>query len=155
MAAVRTFVMYRFGVDVAVYEGSAADFALKLSITTVVVIKIHMRSTADRTYNIFRNRASVVPAYRLEFLAIAMFVVTYEETPVLFEKRYDVGELVDLELLIFRRTGIVVDPLFCGNEFADKFQQKYDLFGLLLNDVDKIKYNVHEQFLSSWRNGLW
>lgn len=38
-----------------------------------------------------------------------------------------------------------MSPLRDGDEFADKFQQKYDLFGLMLNDIKKMEYNVHEQ----------
>lgn len=38
-----------------------------------------------------------------------------------------------------------MDPLIDGYEFTDEFQKKCDLFGLMLNDVKKIEYNVHEQ----------
>ena len=38
-----------------------------------------------------------------------------------------------------------MDPLIDGYEFTDEFQQKSDLFGLILNRPKKIKYNVHEQ----------
>jgi hypothetical protein len=42
-----------------------------------------------------------------------------------------------------------MDPLIDGNKFTNELQQKCDLFGLMLNDVDKIKYNVHEQLILS------
>ena len=42
-----------------------------------------------------------------------------------------------------------MDPLIDGDEFTDELQQKCDLFGLMLNDVKKIEYNVHEQLILS------
>jgi len=42
-----------------------------------------------------------------------------------------------------------MDPLRDGDEFTDKLQQKCDLFGLMLNDVKKMEYNIHEQLILS------
>ena len=145
MAAVRALVFDRFGMDTAVDEGGAADLALVLAVTAIVVVKIVMQSTADRTDLVHRNRAAASPLNRFELLAILVFVVCDEELPVLFEERDDERKLVDPELLVLRRSGIIMDPLVDGDEFTDKLQQKCDLFGLMLNDVKKIEYNVHEQ----------
>ena len=42
-----------------------------------------------------------------------------------------------------------MDPLRDGNKFTNELQQKCDLIGLMLNNVNKIKYNVHEQLILS------
>lgn len=74
-----------------------------------------------------------------------MFVIGNKKAPVLFEEGDNVRELIGFELLVLWRPGIIMNPLINGNEFTNKLQQECDLFGLLLNDVNKIKYNVHEQ----------
>lgn len=76
-------------------------------------------------------------------------IVGDQESPVLFEERENVRKSVDLELLVLRRLGIIMDPLRDGYEFTDKLQQKCDLFGLMLNNVKKIEHNVHEQLILS------
>lgn len=38
-----------------------------------------------------------------------------------------------------------MDPLINGDESTDELQQICDLFRLMLNDIQKIEYNVHEQ----------
>ena len=111
--------MYR-----AADECGAADLALVLSVTAVVVIKIHMRSAADRANFIFRNRLAVAAADRLKDLLVSVFVVGNEELPVLFVEWDDDWKLIDLELLVFGRYGIIVYPLLKRDEFADKIQQE-------------------------------
>ena len=149
MAAIRAFVPDRFGMDTAINEGSAADLALVLTATAVVVIEVLMGSTADRTDLVLRDRAPAPVADRIDLLAILVFEVSDQEFPVLFEEGDDERELIDLELLVLRRFGIIMDPLRDGYEFTDKLQQKCDLFGLMLNDVKKMEYNVHEQLILS------
>ena len=75
-----------------------------------------------------------------------MFVICNEKLLVLFEERDYVRKPVSLKFLVLRRPGIIISPLIAWNEITNKLQQKCDLFGLMLNDVNKIKYNVHEQF---------
>ena len=58
----------------------------------------------------------------------------------------DMGKFISLKFLILRRFRIIMYPLIDGNVFTNKIQQECNLFRLLLNDVNKIKYNVHEQF---------
>ena len=145
VAAVRTLVLHRFGVDAATDESGAADFALILTVPAIVVIEVHVRSTAYRADLVCRNDMAAAATHRFKLLAITMPVVSQEELPVLFEERDDGRKLVDLELLVLWRFGIIMDPLRDGYEFTDKLQQKCDLFGLMLNDVKKIEYNVHEQ----------
>ena len=149
MAAIRAFVPDRFGMDTAINEGSAADLALVLTATAVVVIEVLMGSTADRTDLVLRDRAPAPVADRIDLLAILVFEVSDQEFPVLFEEGDDERELIDLELLVLRRFGIIMDPLRDGYEFTDKLQQKCDLFGLMLNNVKKMEYNVHEQLILS------
>ena len=53
MAAVRTLEFYRSGNLFAGNEGLAAYFALKLTMTTIVIINVVMWSTAKRAHSIF------------------------------------------------------------------------------------------------------
>lgn len=145
VTAVGALVFDRLGMDAAINEGSAADLALVLTMTAVVVIEILMRSTADRADFVLGDSVGAPAADRADLLAILVFIVCDEELPVLFEEGNDERELIDFELLILGRFGIIMDPLIDGDEFTDKLQQKCDLFGLMLNNVKKIEYNVHEQ----------
>jgi hypothetical protein len=145
VAAVGALVLHGFSVDASIDEGSTADLAQVLAATAGIVVEVLMRSTADRTGLVLRDRSTAPAADGLQFLAVFMLVVCQEELPVLLEKVDDGRELIDPELLILGRLGIVMDPLIDGYEFTDKLQQKCDLFGLMLNDVKKIEYNVHEQ----------
>jgi len=145
VTAVGALVFDRLGMDAAINEGSAADLALVLTMTAVVVIEILMRSTADRADFVLGDSVAAPAANRDDLLAILVFIVCDEELPVLFEEGNDERELIDFELLILGRFGIIMDPLIDGDEFTDKLQQKCDLFGLMLNNVKKIEYNVHEQ----------
>ena len=113
-----------------------------------------MGSTADRTDLVFRDRTTASTSDRSELLAIPVFIVGNKELPVLFEERENVRKLIDFELLVLRRFGIIMNPLTDGYEFTDKLQQKSDLFRLLLNDVKKIAYNVHEQLNPFLEDGL-
>ena len=149
VATVGALVFDRLGMDTAINEGSAADLALVLTMTAVVVIEIVMGSTADRADFVLRNSVAAPAADRAELLAILVFIVSDQEFPVLFEEWENMWKPVDLEFLVFRRLGIIMDPLRDGNEFTNKLQQKCDLFGLMLNNVKKIEYNVHEQLILS------
>ncbi len=113
-----------------------------------------MGSTADRTDLVFRDRTTASTSDRSELLAIPVFIVGNKELPVLFEERENVRKLIDFELLVLRRFGIIMYPLTDGYVFTDKLQQKCDLFRLLLNDVKKIAYNVHEQLNPFLEDGL-
>ena len=149
VTTIRTLVLDRFGVDASIDEGGAADLALELAFTTVIVIEVFMGSATDGADFIFGDSMTAAATHRFKFLAVTMLVVSQEELPVLFEERDDGRKFVDLELLVLGRLGIIMDPLRDGYEFTDKLQQKCDLFGLMLNDVKKIEYNVHEQLILS------
>ena len=149
VTAVRALVFDRFGVDTAIDECGATHLALILAFTAVVVVKVLMGSTADRAALVLRDRSPVTTADRSELPAVSVFIVGDEKFPVLPEKRKDVRKPVDPELLVLRRLGIIMDPLIDGDEFTNKLQQKCDLFGLMLNDVKKMEYNVHEQLILS------
>ena len=59
--------------------------------------------------------------------------------------RNDDGKLINLELLIFGRMGIVESPLLQWNIFTDKVD-KPAIHGVeFLNCLDEIKYNVYER----------
>ena len=149
VTAVRALVFDRFGVDTAIDECGATHLALVLAFTAVVVVKVLMGSTADRAALVLRDRSPVTTADRSELPAVSVFIVGNEEFPVLLEEGDDSREFIDLELLVFKRFGIIMNPLRDGYEFTDKLQQKCDLFGLMLNNVKKIEYNVHEQLILS------
>lgn len=102
VTAVGALVFDRLGMDAAINEGSAADLALVLTMTAVVVIEILMRSTADRADFVLGDRVAAPAADRTDLLAILVFIVCDEELPVLFEEGNDERELIDFELLILR-----------------------------------------------------
>ena len=149
MATVGALVLDRFGVNTPIDKGGAADLALELAFTAVVVVEELMWSTADRTDLVLWNSMTTATAHRSELLAVPVFIVSDQEFPVLFEEWENMWKPVDLEFLVLRRLGVIMDPLGDGYEFTDKLQQKCDLFGLMLNDVKKMEYNVHEQLILS------
>jgi hypothetical protein len=100
MAAVRALVFDRFGMDTAVDEGGAADLALVLAMTAIVVIKVVVRRPADRTNLVFGDGTTIAPFNRFKLFAILVFVVGDEKLPVLFLERDDGWKLIDLELLV-------------------------------------------------------
>ena len=102
VTAVGALVVDRLGMDPAINEGSAADLALVLTMTAVVVIEILMRSTADRAEFVLGDIVTAPAADRADLLAILVFIVGDEELPVLFEEGNDERELIDPELLILR-----------------------------------------------------
>ena len=100
VAAVRTLVLHRLGMETAADEGGATDLTQVLPVTAVVVIEVDVRSTADRTDFVFRNDMATTATHRFKLFTITMLIVSQEELPVLFEERDDDRKLIDLELLV-------------------------------------------------------
>ena len=115
-------------------EGLGTDFAPILSITAIVIVEKVMRCTAQRTDNIFRDRAAVSALNRLNGFAILPEVVFQEKLPVLFDKGSDVREFVNFEFLILWGVGIVKDPLLEWDVSADKTNQPAVLLVKILNN---------------------
>ena len=93
MTAVRTSVVNRLGVNFTANECCAADLALVLAMTPIVVVKIMMRSTTNRAEFVVRNLAVVAALNRLQIFAVFVLVICDQKLPVLFKERDDVGSL--------------------------------------------------------------
>lgn len=65
MSAVRTSVVNRLCVYFTAYECGSTDLALVLTFTTVVIVKILVRSTANRTEFIIRHLMTAAAFDRL------------------------------------------------------------------------------------------
>jgi hypothetical protein len=100
VTAVRALVLHGFGMDIAADKSSAADLALVLAMTAIVVIKVVVRRPADRTNLVFGDGTTIAPFNRFKLFAILVFVVGDEKLPVLFLERDDGWKLIDLELLV-------------------------------------------------------
>lgn len=136
MAAVRTLEFYRSGNLFASNEGLAAYFALKLTMTTIVIINVVMWSTAKRADGIFRD--IVLFAFlrfdRLKDVAITQTIVFNPKLPVLFDKGFDDGKFVCGKFLIGRAVDFIMSPLFERDISADKENKPANLLMLFLNN---------------------
>ena len=101
-------------------ESLAADFALVLPVAAVIIVDVMVRSAAERTDGIFRDRSAITPLDGFHRSAILPEIVFEEELPVLFDEGFDNRELVDLEFLILRGVGIVKSPLLERDVSADE-----------------------------------
>jgi hypothetical protein len=75
MAAVRALEFEWLGSPFTGDEGLRADFALILSIATVIVIEIVMGSAADRTDSVNRNRLTIATIDGLKWFSVFNRVV--------------------------------------------------------------------------------
>ena len=121
ISAVRTPELYRGEPAVLSGEFSSTDFTEDLSFGTVVFIEEGFGSITARTGTVIRDVALRTAADRADFLTITFFVVGNEVlvSPVL-PKVGDKRELINLELLIFGRMGIIKSPLLKRDISADK-----------------------------------
>jgi hypothetical protein len=71
-----------------------------------------------------------------------------EELPVLFIKRLDDRKFVCFKFLVFGGMGIIMSPLFQGDEFADIEDEPAIYLIKVIDYFKKIKYNGHEQCFS-------
>ena len=100
VSAVWASVVYRLCMDFTADEGGAADLALVLALSAVVVIEILMGSAAHRTDLVIGDRITFTPSDRLEILAISVPVVFDEELPVLPEEGDDRRKFIRFEFLV-------------------------------------------------------
>ena len=101
-------------------ESLTTDLALVLTIATIIVIDEKMGSTTQRADGILGNGFAVATLNRLNRFAILPLIVFQKELPVLFDKRFDDREPVDLEFLISGRMGIIESQLPQRNISANK-----------------------------------
>jgi len=124
MTAVRTAkskgCSYLFAGD----KGLTADLALKLAVTTIVVIKIIVRCSATRANGIRWNGTLFTRARRngVQMLLVFPEIVFEQELIVLFLKTNDGRKLVHFEFLVFRGTRIVKEPLLHRDVFANEIE---------------------------------
>ena len=101
-------------------ESLAADFALVLPVAAVIIVEVMVRSAAERTDGIFRDRPAITSLDGFHGSAILPEIVFEEELPVLFHEGFDDREFVDPEFLILRGVGVVKSPLFERDISADE-----------------------------------
>ena len=101
-------------------ESLSADFALVLPVAAVIIVDVLVRSAAERTDGIFRDRPAITPLDGFHGSAILPEIVFEEELPVLFNEGFDDREFVDLEFLILWGMGVVKSPLLERDISADE-----------------------------------
>ena len=101
-------------------EGLPTDLALVLTITTIVVIDVMVRSTTQRADGILRNGFTIATLNRFDKLAIFPLIVFQKELPVLFNKGFDNRKFVNLEFLVLGGMGIIESPLLQRYVSANK-----------------------------------
>ena len=102
-------------------EFCRADLTEKLPLGTVVLIEEGLWGIAARAGAALRDVTLQTASDRLDFLAVALFVIRDEVfiVPALAEVG-DQREFINLELLVFRRKGIIKRPLLERDVSADK-----------------------------------
>jgi hypothetical protein len=115
-------------------EGLKADFALILSMATVIVIEIVMGGTADRADSVNRNGLTISTIDRLKRPNMFKRVVLQQLTPVLFLKPTDDWQDISLEFLIFGRMDLIMSPLAKRDVFGDEKYQPTNLLILVLDN---------------------
>ena len=76
MATVRAFEFQRLFDPLTGDKGLATDFALKLTIAAIIIVKIVMRSATNRTDRIFRDGFTISSLNRFDFFLVLPFVVS-------------------------------------------------------------------------------
>jgi len=101
VAAMRAGEPERSGNHFTGAEGLPTDFALILTVTTIVVIDVMVGSPTKRADGIIGNGFTITAFYRFDRPAIFPLIVFKKELPVLFDKSFNDREPVYLEFLIF------------------------------------------------------
>ena len=117
ISAVRTGKAKRCCNDFTGAEGLSTDFALILTVATIIVVNVVMRSSTQRADGIFRNGFTIAALNRFKWFAILSLIVFGKKLPVLFDKGFDDRKFINLEFLILGRMGIIGSPLFERNVF--------------------------------------
>ena len=133
LAAVRAYQSKRSFNYFAGNESLTTDLTLILTITTIVIVDVMMRSTTKRTYSFFGNRFTVTALNFLYRFTVFPLIVFEKELPILFYKSSDDRELVNLEFLVLWRVGIVESPLLERDISADKVNKAAVLLIKVLN----------------------
>lgn len=120
MPAMRAGKLDRRGHQLTSNKSLSTDFTLVLSVTAIVVVKVMMGGTTEWADGTVRNGFTIASLNRLHSFTIAPGVVLQEELPVLLDKRFDDGELVHFELLVFRRVRVIKSPLLERDVSADE-----------------------------------
>jgi hypothetical protein len=134
MAAVRALEFEWLGSPFTGDEGLRADFALILSIATVIVIEIVMGSATDRTDSVNRNGLTIATIDRLKWFSVFNRVVLQQLPPVLFLKLTDDWQDISLEFLILGRMDLIMSPLAKRDVFGDEKHQPTNLLILVLDN---------------------
>lgn len=136
MATVRALEFKRCSHLFTIDKGLAADLVFKLATAASIIVDVLMWCTTERTYGIRRDITGFA-FLRLDWfynLAIAETVVFIPELPVLFDERFDNGQFIGKEFLVFGAVEFVMSPLLERNVSADKENKPANLFVLFLND---------------------
>jgi len=101
----------------------------------IVPHEIVYRSITGRAGTVFWNITFHTSKNRLNGFVITLLVVRDEILPVPFLfVGYDFGKLINLELLILWRVGIIKSPLLERDVSTDKVNKPANLFLLVLNN---------------------
>lgn len=121
-------------------EQCAADFALELSLFTVVAVEVVMRSTALRTDAVFGDVAdrAFTALDGLDDLAVPLAIVvdeTFLGPAVLMV--LELGKDVGLELLVLGRLGVIESELFQRDILGDERHQPGNLSVKVIDFIEK------------------
>lgn len=111
----------------------STDFTKELPMATIIVVNVVVRSPAKRADGIIRDGFAIPALNRLHRLAIFPLEVFEEKLPVLFDKGFDNGECIHLELLVFRGVRVIKSPLLKRDISADEVNQPTILLIKVLN----------------------
>ena len=116
-------------------ESLTTDFALILTVTTIVIVDVMMGSTAKRAYSFFGNRLTITTLNLLYRFTVFPLIVFEKELPILFDESFYDRKLVNLKFLVLWRVRIIKSPLFERNISADKVNKPAVLLVKFLNSV--------------------
>ena len=103
MVTVRTEQTHRSRNIFTSGECLTTNFALILTIATIVIVNVMVGSTAERTDGFLGNGFPVFALDRFCFFSVLPLVVFQKELPVLFDEWFYDRKLVNFELLVFGR----------------------------------------------------
>ena len=133
-------------------ETVATDLAEELAFITVVLVKVDHGSAASGTADVFRNVTVFTAPDGLKLFTILPAIVFEKIYPVpALRGRADITDdrrFVNLIFLVLRRVGVIKGPLPERYISADKRDQPAVLLIELIAQLNKILYNVHEQYNS-------
>ena len=107
-----------------VMEGAMADLALVLPFAAVIVVNVLVWRITKRADDVFGNSSAVTTIDGFNDLFVALAVVFDKESVILLYGFKDNWKLVDLKLLILRRTRVVKDLLLKRDVSANKIAEK-------------------------------